>query len=86
MVVGGAVAGHGCHGDAVGELHAADVEGSEEFGHFGIYIVYIVFDFNWGLEYILGEWPWFYILHLIEVSVFPCFAELPRVSTWINKQ
>lgn len=35
MVIVRAEAGHGGHGDAVGELHAADSEGGEEFRHCG---------------------------------------------------
>lgn len=58
VVIVGAETGHGCHGDAVGELDAADAKGGEEFGHFGldlglgrsdrcmIYLIYLIYIVN----------------------------------------
>lgn len=72
MVVVGAEAGHWGHGDAVGELGAADAEGGEEFGHFG-FILCIGFDgFNWFkgvLEYIWSEWLW--LLYIRSICLVP---------------
>jgi hypothetical protein len=58
VVVVGAEARHGGHGDAIGELDAANAEGSEEFGHFGFFI-YIV---NGSISSKVNGYDFIYIL------------------------